>query len=186
MWSQAPGFAGITHAPKASGHTLKTMKIETTTGKYAIVLTGTVQPEKAGELQALGVAQGLLYRGVFAELRETTGAKRRYENCADFDSAIAEKVNVAISKAVKDYLTDVRVDVSEYVPSESGDNKPTQEATELWTKIQTLPEAEFDKKLAVLGLGDDYDDASAILAIRNKLREARQRAAEAAKNALGV
>ncbi len=161
------------------------MKIETTTGKYAIVLSGSVQPEKASELQALGVAQGLLYRGVFAELRETTGAKRRYENCADFDPEVANTVSVAIAKAVKDYLTDVRVDVSEYVPSESGDNKPTAEATELWTKIQQLPEPEFNKKLAVLGLvEDEYDDASAILAIRNKLREARQRAAEQAKSAL--
>lgn len=150
------------------------------------MLQGSVQPEKAGELQALGVAQGLLYRGVFAELRETTGAKRRYENCADFDREVAGKVEEAVRKAVKDYLTDIRVDVSEYVPSESGDNKPTAEATELWTKIQSLPAPEFEKKLAVLGLDDDYDDASAILAIRNKLREARQRAAEQAKSALGV
>lgn len=76
----------------------------------------------------------------------------------------------------------------------AADDKPTKEATALWTAIQQLPEEQFNDKLRLLGLDPvtyqtlkpEDADAIAIIAVRDALRAARQKAADAAKAALGL
>lgn len=67
----------------------------------------------------------------------------------------------------------------------AGSNVVTKEATELWTKVQGLPKERFETTLKTLGLGDDYTDESGVAACRNFMLDAKRKAAEAAKNALG-
>jgi hypothetical protein len=63
-------------------------------------------------------------------------------------------------------------------------NVATKEATELWTKLQGQPEAQFAATLAKLGLTSDYDDASGIAACRNFMLDIKRKAVEAAKAGL--
>lgn len=94
------------------------MKIETTTGKYKIVVEGGILPAKMEELATLGLAQGVLYRGVFAELRELTGAKRKLEDSAAFDAGKGEKVGAAVLAALAPFMGPAEVAVTEYVGGE--------------------------------------------------------------------
>lgn len=94
------------------------MKLKTTTGKYAIEVSGEILPAKLAELAELGLAQGVLYRGVFAELRELTGAKRKLEDSAAFDAGKAKLVMEAITKALAPYVPDHEIAVTEYVGGE--------------------------------------------------------------------
>lgn len=98
-------------------------EIKTTTGRYAIAVNGNILPEKVQELAVLGLAQGVLYRGVFAELRETTGAKRKFEDSAAFDKAVADKVGSAIAEALAPFMGAAEVAVTEYVGGEASEVK---------------------------------------------------------------
>lgn len=73
----------------------------------------------------------------------------------------------------------------EHVFGEAGD-KPTKEATDAWTKLQALPEEQFKVVLKGLGLGEDYTDETAILAVKKQLAVRKARiAAEMQKDLLG-
>lgn len=145
------------------------MKIETTTGHYGITVTGSVQQDKLEELATLGLAQGVLYRGVFAELRETTGAKRKLEESAPFKADVAEIVKAAIAAAVKPYGDSFTVNVIEYVGGESGGNSRLM-ATEMWQKVAGTPME------AALGLtGDDITDEQGVEACHKFLAGLRQK-----------
>lgn len=73
----------------------------------------------------------------------------------------------------------------EHVYGEAGE-KPTKEATELWTKVQGLQGDAFEAALKKLGLGEDYDDDSGILACKAMLTKAREAAKVAQAAALGL
>lgn len=63
-------------------------------------------------------------------------------------------------------------------------DKPTAEATEMWTRVQALkPEEKFQAALKSLGLAEDYTDETGILACKKKLTEAKA-AAKLQTNAL--
>lgn len=95
------------------------MKIETTTGRYAITVEGSILTEKKDELALLGLSQGVLYRGVFAELREKTGAKRKLEDSAAFTQPVADAVGAAVMKALLPFMGATEVAVTEYSGGEA-------------------------------------------------------------------
>ncbi len=164
------------------------MKIETTTGKYAVIVNGEIRPEKVMELAVDGLCQGQLYRGVFAPARDYTGAKRKMEDSAAFDTALGERLRGDVAVAIRPFVTDATtVSVVEYVGGESSDSKPTKEATEMWSVLQSKPDhAEFAAKCKLLGIDpEEGDDDKAIIAIRDFMRKARADAAEKAKGLLG-
>jgi hypothetical protein len=113
------------------------MKIESTTGHYGITVTGDVQAAKLEELAALGLAQGILYRGVFADLRETTGAKRKMEDSAPYDAAKAAIVKAAIAKAVVAYLVNPLIVVDSYDGAEAKAPKFAREKKKFAEKEST-------------------------------------------------
>lgn len=160
------------------------MKIETTTGHYGITVSGDIADAKLTELATLGLSQGVLYRGVFAKLRETTGAKRELDKSAAFDATVGEKVKAAIAEAVRAYGT-FDVTVAEYIGGESTSDKPTKEATEMWTAVQAFPDKKFAAACVKLGIerdaeGDVVDEDQAILACKAHLRRTREAAKAAA------
>lgn len=65
--------------------------------------------------------------------------------------------------------------VGEHVFGEASD-KPTKAATEMWTSIQSLVGDKFEKALVYLGLDEDYDDESGILACKAKITAAKAEA----------
>lgn len=110
------------------------MKIETTTGHYGITITGDVNAEKRDELAVLGLSQGVLYRDVFAKMRETTGAKRSLDESVPFNEDVALKVVDAVEKAVKDYGI-FTVDVVNYEGGE-GSTSSRKMATEMAEQVK--------------------------------------------------
>lgn len=149
------------------------------------------------ETQGLG---NLQYRMCGSRVDKALGVKtkenRKYEKRVEVpysaaNSAIIEKaVREALDELAESEASVAKLGITFRITGQheygSTDDKPTKEATALWTAIQALPEAKFNEKLKVLGLDADYTDETAIIAVRDALRKARQEAADAAKAKLGL
>lgn len=97
------------------------VKIDTSTGFYRVQVEGEVKADKLQAVVNDGIAQGCLYRGVFAAGREITGAKRKLDESAPFDASKAEELNALCVKALTDVLNDPVITVTQYVPPEGKD-----------------------------------------------------------------
>lgn len=170
---------------------MKTIEFKSNYGNFDYRMTAEVGDEVNEATTALCL-QGLAnicYRVAGSSVDKALGVKER--KSVLFSDADGERVNAAVSKKLTEMLAAdktkvlaglnmsfVVIGAHEFGSADTG----TKEATELWTVIQALPEARFEEKLKVLGLGDDYTDEIAIIAVAKALREARKAAAERAKN----
>ena len=116
----------------------RNIEIKTSTGFYAITLRGAIREDKVMALATAGIASDALYRGVFAPGREITGAKRKLEESAPFDSAKAAKLKAMVEKAVSESLDNgFAIEVTEYVsPTPS---RAYAEAKATLAKFESLP-----------------------------------------------
>lgn len=166
-------------------------------GNFAYRITAEIGSDVNPETVFLA-KQGLAniaYRVCGSSVDKALGVKDR--KSVEYSEADAERINAAVSaklseleKKAKDALPGALkvsfavVGQHEFGAAEAG----TKEALEVWTKLQQEKDSEkFAAILKNLGLGEDYTDETAVVAVAKALRDARKAAAEAAKaKMLGV
>lgn len=175
---------------------MKTIKFESNYGNFAYRMTAEVGEDLTDATAALAV-QGLAnicYRVAGSAVDKALGVKER--KSVLFSAADGERISAAVSKKLVELegktpiLAALKMSFAVTGQHEFGTagGDPTKEATELWTKVQAKPEAEFEKALTQLGLDADYDDEKGIAACHaflRKVKEVQKAALEATKNALG-
>lgn len=174
-----------------------TIEFESSYGNFAYKISAEIGEDVNPQTVFLA-KQGLAniaYRVCGSSVDKALGVKDR--KSVEFSDATGEQINAAVSKKLtelegkaKDALPkELKVSFQitgqhEFGVAESG----TKEATAVWTQLQgEKDEAKFALTLKKLGLGEDYTDETAIVAVAKALRDARKAAAEAAKaNMLGL
>ena len=101
---------------------------------------------------------------------------------------LKESVAAKLKELAKDspFYAGVEFTVTGKHEAAEGNGGETKEARTLWETVQALPEVQFEKALAKLGLDVDYTDEQGIAACRRTLLEAKRAAAKNAANALGI
>lgn len=180
---------------------MQTIEFHSNYGPFSYRMTAEIGDDVNPSTVALakqGMAN-ICYRTVGSNVDKALGVKSK-KNGGDGRSALlySEQDGETINAAVSKKLTELEAEengalkplklsfavTGQYVPAEA---KPSKEATEVWVKIQALPEPAFATALEKLGLtAEDYDDDRAIAAIHKKMLEAKRAAAAAAAATFGV
>lgn len=175
---------------------MRTITFNSNFGRFAYEITAEIG-EEVNEESANLCVRGLAdtgFRGVSSDVEKSlveaklmTKEQKRGEVAFATATAalIVEKAQAKLDEiAKKGKLPAMSFRVTrEHVFGEAGE-KPTKEATERWTALQSLPTEKFERALKLLGLGEDYTDEQGILAVKKHLNDAKERAAQAAKAAL--
>ncbi len=178
---------------------MKKITFSSNYGNFATRLTAEIGEDVNAATTWLAETQGLgniAYRVAGSKVDKAFGVKtakdRKFEKRVDVPFSAANQliVETAVRSAIEELekatpsivSLNLTFNVTGLHEFGSTDTAPTKEATELWVKIQQLPTEKFNEKLKVLGLNEhSYDDATAVLAIRDALRKARAAAAEQQK-----
>lgn len=134
----------------------------------------------------------IAYRVAGSAVDKALGIKER--KSVEYSDADGERINAAVSKKLTELaakegnikLLNMSFAVTGQHVFGEGNDAPTKEATEMWTKVQALEEGKFKAALKTLGLAEDYTDEQGIMACKARLTAAKQAAKVAAATALGM
>lgn len=180
---------------------MKTIQsVKTNFGRYAYALETTIGDEVNDGTTKLVIGEALPnlgFRAVGSEVEKAlvaakvmTKDTKRSEVAYTLDTSkvIAEAAQKKLDEVCKKegYPAISFLPLGEHVFGE-GSDKPTKEATEMWTKVQGFQGEKFTKALALLGLKEeDYSDESGVLACKVYIQKTRKEAMEKAAAALEI
>lgn len=177
---------------------MKTIEFKSNYGNFAYRFTAEVGEDVNAASTALCI-QGLAniaYRVAGSAVDKALGVKER--KGVEFSDADGERINAAVSKKlnemiVKDgVLSQLHLSFAvtgQHVFGEGAGGEPTKADKELWTSIQQMPGEKFEAAVKLIGIPEDYDDESALKAVRawrlTEDRKALEESAARRKLALG-
>lgn len=150
------------------------------------------------EFLAMQGIANLCYRTVGSNVDKALGVKSR-KNGGDGRTALnfSDADGETINKAVSAKLTELEAKeggaamralklsfavTGQHVFGESAQGEPTKADKELWTNIQSFDGVKFEAAVKLIGIPEDYDDDSALKAVRAwRLAEDRKALEESAK-----
>lgn len=170
---------------------MKTIEFKSNYGNFAYRFTAEVGEEVNAASTALCV-QGLAniaYRVAGSAVDKALGVKER--KGVEFSDADGERINAAVSKKLNEMIVKDSVlgnlklsfaVTGQHVFGGSDQGEPTKADKELWTNIQSFDGVKFEAAVKLIGIPEDYDDESALKAVRAwRLAEDRKALEESAK-----
>lgn len=191
---------------------MKTIEFKSNYGNFAYRMTAQIGDEvnAASEALCLEGLANICYRVAGSAVDKALGVKKgEGRKAVLFVPNMGDEIDAAVNKklaeleAKQTVLVELKLNfmvTGQHMFGEGGD-APTKEATEMWTRVQALEEAKFNKAMVALGFEDnveidsegkptvhtfDYDDEKGILACKRKLQEAKAAAKAQAASLLGL
>lgn len=173
---------------------MKTIEQTSNYGNFAYRITAEVGEDVNPATVAL-CGQGMLniaYRIAGSAVDKALGVKER--KGVEYSEESAQIINAAVSKKLGELvektpaLAGLKLSFAVTGQHEFGEagGGATKEAAALWAEVQGWETPKFEAALKKMGLTSDYTDEAGIMACKKVLQDAKKRAAEAAKSALGI